>query len=195
MTTLFVDDTSEIVKEKDNNILKARIQDEADRAIEWMDCNKMIISEKKTKLMITFTTAMRRLKQLQDIKIVIKRMTINQTRSERILGVVMNDELNWKYHPYGERDKTHEYREPALLKELSKRVGFFTHIARYASGTMLRSMATGLFYSKLRYSLPIFANIWTKEKYNEKNTKMGSTTKEDIRKLQVLQNKVERVTK
>ena len=54
-------------------------------------------------------------------------------------------------------------------------------------------LASGLFYSKLTFSLPVIAEVWKKELYKDKNEKRTCTTREDYRKLQVLQNRLERI--
>ena len=54
-------------------------------------------------------------------------------------------------------------------------------------------IAAGLFYSKLAYCLSLFVNTWGLDTYRVGTTRSSSFTKEDIRKLQVLQNKVARL--
>ena len=54
-------------------------------------------------------------------------------------------------------------------------------------------IANGLFYSKLAYCLPLFCNVWGMETYREAETRYCCFTKEDNRKLQVLQNQVARL--
>ena len=54
-------------------------------------------------------------------------------------------------------------------------------------------LINGLFYSKVTYCLPLFLNTWGLDKYKDKGTRYSSFTKEDIRKLQVLQNQVTRL--
>ena len=112
--------------------------------------------------------------------------------SEKILGVIISNDLTWKHHFYGEPEKNKEDRSEGLLTSLAKRVGVLKQIARYAKGPSLRSLAQGLFYSKLCYSLPIIAKVWIKEMYKDRPDVKLSTKREEYRKLQVLQNKVEK---
>ena len=51
-------------------------------------------------------------------------------------------------------------------------------------------LANGLFYSKLSYCLPLYANVWGLDRYRDGVVRCLSFTKEDNRKLQVLQNQV-----
>ena len=51
-------------------------------------------------------------------------------------------------------------------------------------------LASGLFYSKLSYCLPLFTNTWGLDPYRDTITRSTSFTKEDNRQLQVLQNQL-----
>ena len=109
------------------------------------------------------------------------------------MGVVFSNNLTWHHQLYGEPKKPKENRTEGLLTTLPKRVGMFRRIAKYANGTMLRSFAQGIYYSKLFYSLPMMAEVWIDEKYKDKPDGRRSLTKEDMRKLQVLQNRIEKI--
>ena len=54
-------------------------------------------------------------------------------------------------------------------------------------------IAQGIFYSKLGYCLPLFSNTWGLETYKDGSTRSTGFTKEDNRKLQVIQNQVVRL--
>ena len=45
----------------------------------------------------------------------------------------------------------------------------------------------------MSYSLPLIAEVWIQEPYKDKPDSRKSTTREEYRKLQVLQNKIEKV--
>ena len=98
------------------------------------------------------------------LSITVKQKTVEESKSERILGVIFSNDLTWRHHLYGEPEKTKEERTEGLMNSLSKRLGIFKKVARYANGTAVRSLAQGLYYSKLYYSLPIFAEVWLDEK-------------------------------
>ena len=96
-------------------------------------------------------------------------------------------------HLYGEKWRPEEENSQGLLPQLSSRLGILKKMSRYASRKNLRMLINGLFYSKLTYCLPLFMNTWGLDKYKDKGTRYFSFTKEDIRKLQVLQNQVTRL--
>ena len=66
-------------------------------------------------------------------------------------------------------------------------------ISRYVSKTRLKLFAEGIFYSKLNYCLPVYGNVFGLEGYKDIGARYTSFTKEDNRKLQVLQNSVMRL--
>ena len=157
----------------------------------WMTNNRMLRAESKTKLLVTSTRELRK-KHSNEISVVVKGKRIEETRSEKILGVVFSNDLTWHHQLYGEPEKPKENRTEGLLTTLSKRVGIFRKLAKYAKGTMLKSLAQGIYYSKLFYSLPMIAEVWVDEKYKDRPDGRRSLTKEDMRKLQVLQNRIEK---
>ena len=96
-------------------------------------------------------------------------------------------------HLYGEKWRPEEENSQGLLPQLSSRLGILKKLSRCASIQNLRMLINGFFYSKLTYCLPLFMNTWGLDKYKDKGTRYSSFTKEDIRKLQVLQNQVTRL--
>ena len=52
----------------------------------------------------------------------------------------------------------------------------------------LKFFSNGIFYSKLVYCLPVFGNVFSLDKYRDTETKSVSFTRDDNRRIQVLQN-------
>ena len=76
------------------------------------------------------------------------------------------------------------------MTQLSKRVGMSKMLSKFMDSRRLREFASGLFYSKLNYCLPVFGNVFGIEKYKENNRRYSSFTMKDNNRLQILQNKV-----
>ena len=57
----------------------------------------------------------------------------------------------------------------------------------------LKEFAAGIFYSKLSYCLPVFGHVFGMDYYKERNSRHYSFTTNDNHRLQVLQNKVNRL--
>ena len=52
----------------------------------------------------------------------------------------------------------------------------------------MKLLASGLLYSKLSYCLPLYVSTWGLDRYRDIATRTNTFTKEDNRKLQVIQN-------
>ena len=104
-----------------------------------------------------------------------------ETASEKLLGVVINNELTWKNHLHGDADNE------GLITQLSKRLGILKQLSRRMSLERLKLFAAGIFYSKLSYCLPVFGNVFRlDDRYKEDNSRYTSFTTSDNNKLQVL---------
>ena len=103
------------------------------------------------------------------------------------MGLVVNNELTWRNHLYGDAENE------GLVQQLSRRIGVMKKMARVMDKKNLQFFASGLFYSKLNYCLPVFGNVLSMEKYSDQNSRFQSYTMKDNYKLQVLQNNLNRV--
>ena len=112
---------------------------------------------------------------------------INGRSSEKLLGVVVNNTLTWKNHLHGDTENE------GLLQQLSKRLGMLKMMSKHMERRNLKFFASGMFYSKLSYCLPVFGNVLGLEEYKEDNSRYQSYTVKDNSKLQVLQNKLNRL--
>ena len=110
--------------------------------------------------------------------------------SEKLLGITMNNKMTWREHFHGESWRTEGNNSKGLIPHLSQRLGILRKIAPVASRKKLKMIAQRLFYSKLSYCLPLFLNTWGLDNYRDGATR---TSKEDLRKIQVLQNQVARL--
>ena len=95
-SVLFADDDTDNVSDKNPMELKRKIQNEANRSTSWVKDNKMVCSGDKTKLLVIGTAEMRK-KLLKDevFKIDVCGKPITQSKSEKLLGLIVNNELSW----------------------------------------------------------------------------------------------------
>ena len=190
-SVLYVDDDSDLVADEDPNILINKIQREADASCDWLRDNRMCVSGEKSKLLILGTEELKRARiGPQKFSIYVDGKNVEQTISEKLLGVIISSNLSWKEHIYGEKWRTGNVHPRGLLSALSKRVGILKKLSKYCSRSKLCLLAEGIFYSKLRYCLPLFTTTWDLDKQKDKNSRFTNFTKEDNRKLQVLQNQL-----
>ena len=183
---VYADDNTPFTADAEPEVLQEKLQHEADTVSDWFEKNDMVVSSEKTKLMIVTTTANRASKLTQNgisFNVSVCGNLKNETKSEKLLGITMNNQLNWKNHLYGDEENI------GLVKELSKRVGMLRQIRKYVNNTVFKLILNGLFTSKLIYGITIYGGVWgLPGVLNEDPINSTSITKEDMRKLQVLQN-------
>ena len=113
---------------------------------------------------------------------------MKESESEKLLGLVVNNTVTLKNHLYGNED------EEGLLKNLSKRIGMLKKMRRLLPDNKFRQLISGLFTSKLCYCITVWGGVWNIPGcMRDETTRSSSITKEDMRKLQVLQNKCMRM--
>ena len=148
----------------------------------------MVCSSDKTRLSIIGTKANRKSKLENDnikIKIRVCGDTIEESQSEKLLGLIVNNTLNLKDHLYGNKENT------GLLTKLSKTVGVLKKMRKLMPIKIFKQGVSSIFTSKLIYCLTVWGGIWNLP--GNYQHKQMSITKEDLRKLQVLQNKIMRI--
>ena len=138
--------------------------------------------------MIIGTNKLKNSKQTEHkISITIDNERVTETTSEKLLGIVLNHELTWKNHIYGDNENR------GLIPQLNSRVGLLKKLSGYMDKRQLKYFTQGIFYSKLIYCLPVFGNVLGIDNYAEVNRRYTSFTRKDIGKIQTLQNKVNRM--
>ena len=87
---MYVDDDTEVVHDKDSENLKEKIQKEADLSVNWLKDNRMCVAGDKSKLLINGTRQPKDKKVLQPIEIRVDGKMVQEIRSEKLLGIVIN---------------------------------------------------------------------------------------------------------
>ena len=174
---VYVDDDSDIVHDEDPERLKLKIQKEAENSASWLSDNGLCVAGDKIKLLVIGTRQRRNQKLNNKMSIHIDGKEIIESDSEKLLGVVINNELTWKNHLHG--DDSNE----GLISQLSRRIGIMKRLSTRMSQQRLKLFASGIFYSKLSYCLPVFGNVFGLDKYKETNSKYTSFPTSDNNKL------------
>ena len=163
-SVLFADDDTDNASDKDPKELEAKIQREADRSTSWVEDNKMACAGDKTKLLVIGTKQLRtsRLNEPNEkLKINVCGIDIESTESEKLLGLIVNNELTWKHHLYGEAWRTPEKDNlPGLIPQLSQRVGMLRRLANLVPKPRFKMLCQGIFDSKILYCLQVFGHVW-----------------------------------
>ena len=95
----------------------------------------------------------------------------------------MNNTLTWNNHLYGDTENE------GLIQQLSRRLGMLKMMSKHMERNNLNFFASG----KLCYCLPVFGNVMGLDEFKENNSRYQSYTVKDNNKLQVLQNKLNRL--
>ena len=184
---VFIDDDTDNVAAADIESVREKVQKEAGNSALWLKDNQLCVSGQKSKLIVVATNQLRRSKVPYKISIEIDGKEVHETNSERILGVVVSNNFSWKGHVYGDGSNK------GLIQKLAQRVGIIKKLSYRMNKKRLREFTEGIFYSTLKYCLPVFGNVFGLEKYKETGSRYSAFTQAANHDLQVLQNKVNRI--
>ena len=81
---------------------------------------------------------------------------IEDTHSEKLLGLIVNNEMTWK--DYLEKLRTKDNFQ-GLLPQLSQRVGLLKRLVKIVPRKKFNMLSNGIFNSKLLYCLQVFSNV------------------------------------
>ena len=190
---MYADDASGHVHAKEPEELTNKLQEFAYSATNWIRDNKMVCSSSKTKLLVVCT------KELRDSKLLGRDLTVNvadnivtESKEENLLGIMMSSNMTWNSFLYGNKE-TGAGKAVGLIYKLSQRIGLLKTLSKYMSTSQLNSLINGLFTSKLLYCLHLYCNVWSDFGMDDTVRRFTALTKEDMRRLQVLQNRVLRL--
>ena len=85
---------------------------------------------------------------------------VEETRSEKLLGVIINNKMTWSDHLHGEDWREKGDNNPGVIPQLAQRLGILRKLSNHAGKKKLKMLASGLFYSKLSYCLPLYTATW-----------------------------------
>jgi len=164
----YADDSFLTVKASSIEELKAKLEEEGSRVLEYFASNNLIANAEKSDLLI-----FRPSKETIDISIQLNGTEIQESKVSRILGVQVSRNLKWKTH----REK--------LAKDVNYRIGKLARLSRNLGTRELKMIAHGLVNSKLRYCLSTYGSDALRlSESDSKNAEMKA--------LQTLQNKMAR---
>ena len=139
-SVIFVDDDTDSVRAKKPEELVEKLQREVDNSVNWLKDNRLCVAGDKSKILIVSTKQLRRARLRNKLAIVVDQDIIEETTSEKLLGVVVNNTLTWKEHLYGDNENE------GLITQLKKRVGTLKRLAKYMNKSRLSMLSEGIFY-------------------------------------------------
>ena len=132
-TVAFVDDTTDQEMHSNPIVLVENIQQRADNLVSWLQDNLMVVAPHKTKLVISATPNLRAAQGGNlDLSIKVGGLTVKPTESEKLLGVILNQEMTWSHHLWGENWLEND-NLPGIIPQLIKRLGLLKHLGRVSS--------------------------------------------------------------
>ena len=81
----------------------------------------MMVAPTKTKVMVVTTREMEARRNLRPIEIRVEGHSVENTKSERLLGLTLDSNLSWTPHIKGEVWRPSGENEPGLLSHLTTR--------------------------------------------------------------------------
>ena len=187
---VYADDTTSSVTDRNPEVLNQKVQIQADILPAWFESNDLVVSGDKTKMMVVATSANRARNITSaglSFEIDVCENKVKETESEKLLGLIVNNKATWHHHLHGNQDHL------GLLKQLSQRVGMLRRVRRFMSGRQFRLVLNGLFTSKLLYCITTWGGVWGLDGMDEEARNKIAIIKNDMAKLQVLQNKALRI--
>jgi hypothetical protein len=184
---IYADDDTDNVSDNDPLILQQKIQREADLSTSWVSDNKLVCSGSKTKLLIVGTKELRRSKLANrdsTIQITVDGHPVEESESERLLGIIVNNVMTWEHHLYGNDDNK------GLIQKLSQRANIIWKLSSMMPKKKLKMIAEGVFFSLLNYCIEVYGNVWGLTTYDDQHRNSIAFTKADNMKLQIIVNKV-----
>ena len=137
------------------------------------------------------TTLVFGINQKRNIEVNVCRHIIKESKSEKLLGLIISNDLKWNNYLYGEkwRDKK-EDNFKGLIPKLSQNVGLLKKIRKRMPEETFKMVSSGMFTSLVSYCIEVFGNNWGLDTMDEAERRSISFTKKDCAKLQTLQNTV-----
>jgi hypothetical protein len=111
--TGYADDTSLTMSSWDMKSLLASLETEAAMILDYMAVNKLVANADKTKFLLIRG---KRHKKWPKVKIKVGNSIVNESQSEKILGVTVNNKLKWDEHHKNITNTLREYNQPILKR-------------------------------------------------------------------------------
>ena len=138
---LFADDTNIYFESDSLSQLQKIVNKELKQVKKWLDANKLALNVDKTNFVI-FHSPKKSLDEAINIK--IGKELVKQAKYVKFLGVLLDENLTWKYHL------------SELSKKLARTCGIFFKIRHLLPTNVLVSLYNSLFSSFLQYGIIVW---------------------------------------
>ena len=172
-TVCYSDDTTSAVGHNDPEKVVELLEADAKAITNYMRANRLRIAESKSIFLLATNKQKPRSNETRNLTLKLGDVEIKQSRTAVVLGLTINNDLDWKDHLFGVKE---DEEDEGLIKKLKKRLG----LARKVSDLPFKCrkmVMSGIFMGKLEYGLEVY----------------GSATKGQLQQLQQLQNRAARM--
>ena len=142
---LFADDTNIFYSYKDPNFLNTIVNTELDKLSSWFQANRLSINVKKSNFVI-FKSAQNR--QNLDFSFFIDNNQIDRVEEVVFLGVILDQNLNWKSHIHN------------VARKISKSFGIIYKASFCLNEASLRTLYFSLVYPYLCYCVGVWGSTY-----------------------------------
>lgn len=142
--TMYADDTSLIISDKNKGKLHAQCQFELEKINQWIESNFLKLNIKKTNYI--FFQNRSKHETFPDLK--LNGHVLLQSQSTKFLGVLIDDHINW--------NKQIDY----ICDKICRTCGVLYKIKRFLTDEAMRSLYFTLVYSHLIYCVSIWSFTW-----------------------------------
>ena len=109
-----------------------KLQKEVNNTVSWLNDNRLCVAGDKSKLLIVDHQELRNARLTDKLAIHVDGQRIEETSSEKLLGLVINNKLSWKEHLYGDQDN------PGLISQFKQRLGTLRRLSKHMSRDRLK---------------------------------------------------------
>ena len=145
----YADDSTYTVRGKDPAVLSEKLSSKYKVMADFLTDNKLKVNDDKTHLLVMTTRQKRRVVPTNNIRIETPSATIHPSSVERLLGAQVHQDLRWAEHILDS--------DESLVKSLSTRLGALKKLSSLASFKTRKTVASGIFLSKLIYLMPLWS--------------------------------------
>ena len=160
--TSYADDSTNSVADKTALGVKVKLESDAEKIRQYMRASRLLIAEDKSVFILASNKQKIRTEDDKKLTLKIGDQEIAQSRCAKILGVLVNSQLDWTSHLHGIPG---DEEEVGLLKKLSNRIGL-AHKVKNLPFKLRKMVITGTFLSKLSYGLEVWGSA-TKGQLNQ----------------------------
>ena len=161
-STLFADDTANLIIDADPTEILCRTKRTLSAIHQWYLANSLSLSMGKSYYILFHNPHQKQISINFPEKIYIGNVHIDRAKSTKYIGVIIDEQLNWGEHIN------------KVCNSLVKLFGIFYRIRHFTNSDLARTIYFASIYSKISYGIEVY----------------GSTTTQNLNKLQVLQNKL-----